>query len=154
VFTKSEQGEKMNIEQFTIAMIARTMWRAGWRYGKPWDQALAELSGHVLRNRVIHALGQVGWLEVLRDEESSFDQYRRDEITRAEDPAFLKILWLAERLYLQQEPDKVGDADEIVLGTPCARSGIQPVLTVQGSSGRSYCFFKGNYILNSRGVIE
>lgn len=127
----------MNIEQFTVAMLARAMWHAGFLFTEKWDRQIAELTGHVLRNRVISAAGQVGWLEICNE----IPTLDKNEIRRADDPAFLKTLWLAEALYLQREPDKTNGALDYMLAP---RRGQPAALCVTISDGRTVYFYKEN----------
>ena len=124
----------MNIEHYTIAMLARAMWQAGFLFGKPFDAGFAELAGHIIRNRVIAATGQIGWLQAVNA--AAFSNH---EIDRPEDPRFLKILWEAERLYLNQAPDKISGALDY---SPAAVTGKTIVCTAPVGGGRTIYFYK------------
>lgn len=127
----------MNIEQYTIAMLARAMWRAGFLYGGDFDATFAELSGHVIRNRVIAACGQVSWLEALNAMDLGPG---RHEVDRPEDPRFLKILWEAERLYLNQSPDRIAGALDY---SAVAVAGHAILCTAPVGEGRTIYFYRG-----------
>lgn len=126
----------MNIEHYTIAMLARAMWRAGFRYTREFDPIFAELFGHIIRNRVIWACGQIGWLQAVNAAESPEGIL---EIDRPEDPRFLKILWEAERLYLNQSPDKI---DGAVQYSDLALPHRAPIMTAAISTGRRISFYR------------
>ena len=96
----------MNTEQFIIATLAQSMWQAGFQYTGAFEEKLAELSGHVMRNRVASSAGQLGWPEILK----TTDYDANSAPPRPEDPRFAKLMREAERLYLWQVPDRAQGA--------------------------------------------
>jgi hypothetical protein len=126
----------MNIEHYTIAMLARAMWHAGRLYTENLDTGFAELAGHLIRNRVVSGAGQIGWLQAINETTFSVSI---NEVDRAEDPRFLKILWEAERLYLNQAFDKLDGALDY---SPAAIPGRAIVLTAPIAGGKTLYFYR------------
>ena len=113
----------MNTEHFIISMLARSMWHAGFQYTGAFEEQLAELAGHVMRNRVASSAGPLEWPQILE----TIDHDANREPPGAEDPRFARLLREAERLYLWQVPDRAQGA---LYHTVTSRRDHPPCLTL------------------------
>src|SRR5690348_2389535 len=96
----------MTIVHYTIAMLARSMWIMGRKYGKQGFSTPVAISfGCMLRNRVQAAVGGISWLEVLQPFEAETAPG-----VNPNDPALAQMLWKAEEIYTNQLPDTTDGA--------------------------------------------
>ena len=125
----------MSTEHFMVSMLAQSMWHAGFKYTGAFEEQLAELSGHVMRNRVASSAGQLEWPQIL----TTIDYDAKSEPPRPEDPRFAKLLREAERLYLWQVPDRTQGA---LYHTVTSRRDHSPCLTLTVGEDVPVYFYK------------